>query len=186
MGRLPSTTLTRQVNSGTGAKFHHGPLPAGEGGWSSLALLLVAIGGGTVRGAAGVKLSRLLSIAAAILTVRMKIDDDEAHPIGLLGGAVTYWPWLAWEIVKSGWGVTKIILSPRLAISPTLTKVRASQTSSPGIATYGNSITLTPGTITTDVRGHTLTVHALTTAGAIDLEEGSMDRRVKKFEGSFK
>ncbi len=130
----------------------------------------------------------VLGVACALFTVyvavRMKLGDHETHPINLLLGAITYWPWLAWEILKSGWTVTRIILSPSLPISPTLTRVRASQKSAPGIATYGNSITLTPGTITTKVRGNVLTVHALTKAGAIDLEDGGMDKRVTRFEGS--
>lgn len=125
-----------------------------------------------------------VAIFATVLAMRMRIDDTETHPIHLFPSALTYWPWLGWEIVKSGWTVTRIVLDPRLPISPTMTRVRASQTTAPGIATYGNSITLTPGTITTEVKGSMLTVHALTRAGAIDLEGGGMDRRVAKFEGS--
>jgi multicomponent Na+:H+ antiporter subunit E len=52
-----------------------------------------------------------------------------------------------------------------------------------GIATYANSITLTPGTITVGVSGRELTVHALVREGALDLESGGMDRRVSQFEG---
>jgi multicomponent Na+:H+ antiporter subunit E len=126
-------------------------------------------------------------VASTVFTValayKMGITDAEGHPIHLLPGAATYWPWLVWEIIKSAWTVTLVILNPKLPISPTLTKVRASQKSSLGIATYGNSITLTPGTITTNVKKDELTVHALTRAGAIDLEGGGMDKRVSKFEG---
>ena len=43
---------------------------------------------------------------------------------------------------------------------------------------------LTPGTITTDINGNRLTVHALVRDGALDLEGGSMDARVEQFEGS--
>jgi multicomponent Na+:H+ antiporter subunit E len=50
--------------------------------------------------------------------------------------------------------------------------------------TYANSITLTPGTITTGVKGNVLTVHALVRDGAADLEGGGMDARVSQFEGS--
>lgn len=125
-----------------------------------------------------------VAIATALLSVRMKIDDYESHPIHMFPRALTYWPWLAWEIIKSGWTVTKIVLNPKLPVSPTMTRVRASQKTAPGIATYGNSITLTPGTITTQVRGNILTVHALTREGAIDVEGGTMDRRVSKFEGT--
>jgi multicomponent Na+:H+ antiporter subunit E len=65
-----------------------------------------------------------------------------------------------------------------------MTVVRASQKTPAGMATYANSITLTPGTITTGVRGNEFTVHALVRDGAIDLEGGGMDRRVSQFEGA--
>lgn len=119
-----------------------------------------------------------------VVARRMEIADGEGHSVYLLPAAVTYWPWLSWEIVKSAVSVTKLIWSPRLPISPTMTVVRASQKSAPGIATYANSITLTPGTITTGVKGDLLTVHSIARAGADDVEAGGMDRRVKQFEGA--
>ena len=97
--------------------------------------------------------------------------------------AVTYWPWLGIEIAKSAWDVTKLILNPKLPISPTFIRVRASQRTPVGIATYANSITLTPGTVTARVSGNEFLVHAITRKGAEDLAEGTMDQRVKQFEG---
>jgi multicomponent Na+:H+ antiporter subunit E len=126
------------------------------------------------------------AIAACICVVvawRVRSADKEGHPIELLRGAVTYYPWLIKEIAKSAWGVTRIILNPKLPISPTMTVVHASQTTAAGIATYANSITLTPGTVTAGVDGNTLTVHALVRDGALDLEAGEMDRQVTAFEG---
>ncbi|HXF52598.1 MAG TPA: Na+/H+ antiporter subunit E [Hyphomicrobiaceae bacterium] len=118
------------------------------------------------------------------LAVRMGVTDAEGHPIHLVAAALTsYYPWLLWEIAKSAWAVSKLILNPRLPISPTMTKVQASQRTSVGVVTYANSITLTPGTITTDVKGNILTVHALTRTGALDVEAGGMDARVVRFEG---
>lgn len=117
------------------------------------------------------------------LAWRMKIIDDEGHPIHLLPRAITYWPWLVVEIAKAALDVTKIILNPKLPISPTLIRVRASQRSAAGLATYANSITLTPGTITARVSGHEFLVHAVTREGARELAEGTMDRRVTQFEG---
>jgi len=116
--------------------------------------------------------------------LRVRIADAETYPAELFTGALTYFPWLIWEIAKSAWAVTRIILHPRLPISPTMTVVQASQKTSVGVATYANSITLTPGTITVGVNGKELVVHALVTEGAIDLEEGGMDRRVSRFEGA--
>lgn len=125
--------------------------------------------------------SALLCVLAAI---RMRVADQEGHPIELLRGAASYYPWLFWEIGKSAWSVTKVILHPRLPISPTMTVVRATQKTTAGVATYANSITLTPGTITVGVNGRDLTVHALVQDGALDLEAGGMDRRVSRFEGT--
>jgi len=123
----------------------------------------------------------LLCVLAAI---RMRAADAEGHPIEVFRGALTYFPWLIVEIAKSAWAVTKIILHPKLPISPTMTALQASQRSRVGIVTYANSITLTPGTITVAVKGHDLTVHALVREGALDLEAGGMDRRVSQFEGA--
>lgn len=120
---------------------------------------------------------------AAFAALRMRILDPEGHPIEWVGGFFLYLPWLVLEIGKSVWGVTKIILNPRLPISPTLTVVTAGQRTSIGIATFANSITLTPGTITVAVSGNELTVHALVREGAADLEGGEMDRRVRVLEG---
>ena len=91
------------------------------------------------------------AILCAVAAERMNILDSEGHPIHLLRGAFTYIPWLLVEIAKSAWGVTKLILHPDLPISPTMTVVTASQRSAAAIATYANSITLTPGTITVGV-----------------------------------
>jgi multicomponent Na+:H+ antiporter subunit E len=123
------------------------------------------------------------AILCALAALRMGIADREGHPVHLLGRFVTYFPWLLREIAKSAWAVTKIILDPALPVSPTMTRVQASQKTSLGVVTYANSITLTPGTITTGVKGHVLTVHALVREGALDLEGGDMDARVTRFEG---
>ncbi len=132
----------------------------------------------------------IITVPAGILSVlgvvalsrRMGVADEEGHPIHLLPRAITYWPWLALEIAKSTWDVTKIILHPKLPITPTLIRLKASQRSAVGIATYANSITLTPGTITARVSGNEFLVHAITRSGAEDLAKGTMDRRVRKFE----
>jgi len=122
------------------------------------------------------------SLFCVLAAERMRVVDEEGHPVNLALGTVTYYPWLFWEIAKSAWAVTKVVLRPRLAVTPTMTKVVASQKSGVGVVTYANSITLTPGTITTGIEGNVLTVHALMREGALDLESGGMDARVGRFE----
>lgn len=114
----------------------------------------------------------------------MSVLDREGHPIHLTVSALSYWPWLLWEMAKSAWDVSKRILHPSLPISPVLVRVKASQQGAAGRVTYANSITLTPGTITLELEGDNLLVHALTREGAESLLGGDMDRRVCRFEGS--
>jgi multicomponent Na+:H+ antiporter subunit E len=124
------------------------------------------------------------SIAVAALAWRMDVADREGHPVHLTLGALAYWPWLIKEIVKSGWQVSRIILHPRLPISPTLVRFQPSQKSAVGLVTHANSITLTPGTITVEADHREFLVHALTRAAAAGVVDSEMDRRVSRFEGS--
>ena len=122
------------------------------------------------------------SIAVALLAQRMELADREGHPIHLGLAALAYWPWLLKEIAKSGWQVTRIILDPRLPISPTFVRFKPSQTSSVALATHANSITLTPGTITVDAEHDSFLVHALTREGAQAVVDSEMDRRASRMD----
>ena len=123
------------------------------------------------------------SILVALIARRMQLTDAEGHPVHLLLGLATYVPWLIWAIVKSNIDIAMRILNPRLPISPRMIKVKAGQKTDLGRVIYANSITLTPGTVTVDVEGDEMTVHALTSGTAADLETGDMDRRVTRMEG---
>jgi multicomponent Na+:H+ antiporter subunit E len=131
-----------------------------------------------------VAIGAVCAVLCLLAAIRMRVADAEGHPIELFRRAVTYIPWLTIEIVKAAWAVTKVILHPRLPISPTMTVVRAGQKTTIGVVTYANSITLTPGTITVGMNGNDLVVHALVRDGALDLEAGGMDKRVSQYEGT--
>jgi multicomponent Na+:H+ antiporter subunit E len=122
------------------------------------------------------------AIAVALLARRMEVLDREGHPVHLSLAALTYWPWLAKEIVKSGWQVARIILDPQLPISPSFVRFRPSQKSTVALATHANSITLTPGTITVDADPDEFLVHALTREGAAAVVDSEMDRRVSRLD----
>lgn len=123
------------------------------------------------------------AIAVAALAWRMEVADREGHPVHLTLAALAYWPWLVREIVVSGWQVARIILDPRLPVSPALARFKPSQRSTVGLVTHANSITLTPGTITIEADHDEFVVHALTEAGAAGLAGSEMDRRVRRMEG---
>ena len=62
------------------------------------------------------------AVLCVFIAARMRVVDSEGHPVHLVRGALTYFPWLWWEIAKSAWAVSKFILNPRLPISPTMTQ----------------------------------------------------------------
>lgn len=126
----------------------------------------------------------LVSAAVVIfVALRMAVVDEEGVPLHLSRHIFTYWGWLLWEILKANFVVAKLVLSPKLQISPTLVRIKALPQSDLAKVILANSIILTPATLTIDVDDDVLTVHALTREGARSLEEGEMNRRVAALEG---
>ena len=130
----------------------------------------------------------VLAVVSVLLTLllagRMNIIDRESHPVWAAVRYMPYWPWLTVEIVKSSIDVARRVLSPTMPVSPTVFEVRASQRTVVGRVVLANSITLTPGTVTLDVDGDRLKVHALSRESVDYLLEGEMDRRVTRAEGA--
>ncbi len=130
-----------------------------------------------------------LGLASALvctyLALRMRKADGEGSQFNVLQHIVqlvTYWPWLMLEVARSNLDVAKIILAREIKIDPVMIRLKASQSTEMGQVIYGNSITLTPGTITVDIEDGELLVHALTQSGADGLHQGEMDRRVTALE----
>ncbi|MDD2844547.1 MAG: Na+/H+ antiporter subunit E [Rhodoferax sp.] len=123
------------------------------------------------------------ALAVTWFARRMRVVDDEGHPIQLGTHALVYWAWLCKEVIKSGWDVSKIILHPKLPISPTLIRFKPSQKTEVGLVLHANSITLTPGTITIEAHANEFLVHGLTRASAQAVVDSEMDRRATACEG---
>jgi len=112
------------------------------------------------------------------LTQRMGYFDNEAFALRFGLRLFGYWAWLAKEVVRASIEVARVVLDPRLPISPQVFEIKASADHPVDLAILGNSITLTPGTLALDVHRGLIKVHSLTQAGADDLLSGEMDRRV--------
>ena len=119
---------------------------------------------------------------AVLVAKRMGTLDAESAPFHLAGRAAAYLPWLAWEVLRSNILVARTILSRRMPIDPAIVHFRSSQKTDLGRFVYANSITLTPGTVTTGVVGDDLEVHALSQAHVDGSEENDMNRRVSALE----
>lgn len=114
----------------------------------------------------------------AYIAVRMGYFDARVFALRFNARLFGFWAWLLKEIVKSSLDVARVVLSRELRLSTQVVEIDASQLTPVGQAVLGNSITLTPGTLTLDVSDGRLLVHALTAKGAEALQEGEMLRRV--------
>lgn len=122
------------------------------------------------------------ALAVVWFARRLDLVDGEGHPIHIGPKALLYWPWLLKEIVKSAWDVSRIIVHPKLPISPTLVRFKPGQRTDIGLVIHANSITLTPGTITIEASAEEFLVHGLTRRGAEGTVDSEMDRRVTACE----
>ena len=117
------------------------------------------------------------------VSARMGVIDEEGVPVKLgVRPFTSFAPWLMWEIVKSNIEVTKIILSPKLKLRRNLIEVSADPKSEIGKVILANSITLTPGTVSVNLKGDRILVHALSFEGAEEDLSGEMSARVCKLE----
>jgi len=116
-------------------------------------------------------------VLVVYLSLRMDVVDEEGVPLHASGRLAFYLPWLMKEIFVANLKVARIILAPKLVISPRIVVFHGSQQTDLGLVIYANSITLTPGTITIGVDGQDFEIHALTAADLETGEEDEMDRR---------
>lgn len=123
-----------------------------------------------------------LGALSCLLTIwlvrRMGYFHDDTFAFNYGWRLLRFWAWLGREVIFSSLEVARVVLARQLVVEPQIVKVDGRELGSVDQALLGNSITLTPGTLTLDVHEGRLLVHALTRNGAEALHEGGMQRRV--------
>ena len=89
-----------------------------------------------------------------------------------------YLPWLFYKIIQSSLHLTKLILHPALPIDPKLISVESKLNHHAAVVLFGNSITLTPGTITAEVDRNKLIVYAIDKVSGEDFESNQMESKI--------
>lgn len=108
---------------------------------------------------------------------------EQSSGLHLLPRLPRFSMWLLVEIVKSSLEVFRLVLDPKLPISPTVVEIEAEPEGEVGQVLLANSITLTPGTVTLDVFDNRLLVHCITREGAQAIEAGDANRRIAELTG---
>ena len=123
---------------------------------------------------------------SAWFAMRLNVLDDEGVPLSIMPGIFGYWFWLAKEIGKANLIVAREALAIEPKLSPKVFKVVSPTKSNVGLAIFGNSITLTPGTVTIDLEPDHMMIHALTEELADEAGIKAMGERVAKLERAAK
>jgi multicomponent Na+:H+ antiporter subunit E len=112
---------------------------------------------------------------------RGNLIDDEGLPIFFIPRLSNYLIWLFKEILKSNLNTAKVIINGK--VEPETFTVKASQVTDVAKVTYANSITLTPGTVTTKMQKDVFEIHALNSDFGNDVRTNEMDKKVTWLEG---
>lgn len=96
---------------------------------------------------------------------------------------VLYLPWLIYQIYLANIHVVYLVWHRRMPIDPKIIRFKTRFEGDLVLVTLANSITLTPGTITLDIRNGEYYVHALSVKVAEDLLAGEMQDRVGRIYG---
>ena len=91
-----------------------------------------------------------------------------------------YLPWLVLQIIMANVQVAYLVLHPKMPIEPVLLLFRTRMRKGISQVTLGNSITLTPGTITASLDSGNYIVHTLKPPLASGLVEGKMQGRIAR------
>ncbi|BBB33389.1 multicomponent Na+:H+ antiporter subunit E [Thermotomaculum hydrothermale] len=100
------------------------------------------------------------------------------HPKRIWGKIVYLFVFFV-ELVKANVDVAKRVLSPSLPINPGIVRVKTKLTEDMDKLWLANSITLTPGTMTLDIKGDELFIHW------IDVQETEPHAAGKIIKGAF-
>ena len=125
-----------------------------------------------------------LGAVSVVLVVGLRIRMDHVdgedlflRPTPLL---LLYAVWLLWAVVRANIDVARRIWDPALPIRPAWRRLDTRLTTPMERTLYANSITLTPGTLTTDVRDDHYLIHCLSDTDLDELREGTMERHIRR------
>ena len=95
---------------------------------------------------------------------------------------ILYIPVFFWEMIKANFDVAYRVIHPRMPINPGVVLIKTDLMSDSGKLALANSITLTPGTLTMDVKGNNMLIHWINVK-ATDTEEATeiISKRFERF-----
>jgi multicomponent Na+:H+ antiporter subunit E len=137
-----------------------------------LAAWLGLVGGdlaSLVIGLPAIGLGYFAACRAGARSVPIRIARLPGFCLGLLG-----------EIATSGWRVARRVVAKEPGFAPAVQRYRVLLRSEAARATFMNAVTLTPGTLSAELRGDVLEVHALDGRANVATELGPLEAKIAR------
>ncbi len=129
-----------------------------------------------------------LTTAAAVTALTHRITrsylpaDRRSRPLAQLPAAglraVGFAVWMAGRVLTASVQLAAIALSPRMPLEPCTVRFRTELRRPLARTTLANAISLVPGTLTVDIDGDEIVVHALSPRQVDDLVSGRLQNKV--------
>ena len=127
-----------------------------------------------------------------LLSWRLSIKPSDQHGATIWSAVIGPLRWrhallypfaLLLNIIKANLQVAALVLDPKMRINPVLLRIPTQLRTDAAKILLGNSITLTPGTVTLDIDESDFIVHALSPNLASSLLDGTDQNRIARVFG---
>ncbi|MBK1645740.1 hypothetical protein CKO25_13985 [Thiocapsa imhoffii] len=114
-------------------------------------------------------------IAATIMS--MRLSPPRKRTLSVIG-SIRFAPYFLWESLLGAIDVAARVLWPRMAVNPGFHSYRTRLRNPSARLVFIDSISLLPGTLSADLRGDVVEVHALDREADLDLSLSGLERQV--------
>ncbi|MEE3367916.1 MAG: Na+/H+ antiporter subunit E [Planctomycetota bacterium] len=119
-----------------------------------------------------------MGAGAALVVAWLNTEQTGNHVFPRIMRMLRYCLWLGLSIFRSGCHLSLLILNPKLPINPKMIEHRCELEDESSTVLLGNSITLTPGTITVELNAGDLVVHTIDDSSAGDVTSRHMEQQI--------
>lgn len=121
------------------------------------------------------------AVVAATL-VSLRLSEPRVRSVSLHGLA-RFIPFFLWESLRGGIDVAARVLLPRLRVQPGITTYRMRLRGASARLVFLDSVSLLPGTLSADLNGERLWIHALDITADVDKGLMTLEERVADLFG---
>lgn len=118
-----------------------------------------------------------ISLIISLISFRfIPLEIKYLNPVRIFWLAV-YIPFFIWQMIKANFQIALVVINPSLPIKPDIVKAKTELNSPLGKLLLTSSITLTPGTLSVDIKDNLVKIHCV----KADLDGNTIIKTFEKY-----